>query len=150
MVRDVADHGLVRLFGGGEVEAAGEVPAVDLFSSARRAYDARDKMLEGRAQSPFDLFSAYASPRTRSGVARSEKSVFDRPPIGRYEPEPFEMVSRSTEAARHFERGLHHLQNGDEESALAEWELATGMDPENRAYQANLMRLRKRRGLPCP
>src|SRR5688572_14864565 len=124
-----------------------DMPALDLFAAAKKAVDAHDPTLQG-SRSPFDLFGAYSSPRTRTGV-RTEKSVFDRP-VRTYAEPPREMVSNSSEAARRFERGLELLQRGDEGGALEEWELASLMEPDNRAYQANLMRLRKRRGLPCP
>ncbi len=97
-----------------------------------------------RTDSPFDLFGAYSAPRLRSGAGRHEKSIFDRPPLGAFDPPPPVFEPRPSEADRHFERGLQHLQLGDQERALAEWELAVEMDPDNRAYQANLQRLRRR------
>ena len=54
-----------------------------------------------RRRSPFDLFGAYSSPKTRSGV-RNEKSVFDRP-VRTYAEAPLETPSRANEAASWFD-----------------------------------------------
>lgn len=90
----------------------------------------------------FDLFGAYTSARSRPAPSRvrSELSIFDRhaPTFtsGGFAP--------LNEAARHFDRGLHLLKLGDEQGALAEWELALVMAPNNKTYQANIERLRRR------
>jgi CheY-like chemotaxis protein len=45
-------------------------------------------------------------------------------------------------AAECFERGLEHVRSKDYAQALAEWERANALDPENHTYQVNLRRLR--------
>jgi CheY-like chemotaxis protein len=45
-------------------------------------------------------------------------------------------------AAEHFERGLDAVQHKSYPVALAEWERAAALDPDNRIYQHNLRRLR--------
>lgn len=45
-------------------------------------------------------------------------------------------------AAECFERGLEHVRSKDYAEALAEWERANALDPENHTYQVNLRRLR--------
>jgi eukaryotic-like serine/threonine-protein kinase len=98
-------------------------------------------VIESLPHGPFDVFSAY-SVRRRFDEGRAEKSVFDRAP----RPVIANSVAFSSdEATRHFERGLELLHHGDEGGALYEWELASEIDPDNRAYQANVQRLRKRR-----
>jgi CheY-like chemotaxis protein len=45
-------------------------------------------------------------------------------------------------AAEHFERGLDAVQHKRYGAALAEWERALALEPDNRVYQHNLKRLR--------
>lgn len=52
-------------------------------------------------------------------------------------------VARAGSAAVHFERGLSAVERKDYAAALPHWEAAAEIDPENRLYQHNLMRLRR-------
>ena len=45
-------------------------------------------------------------------------------------------------AAECFERGLEHVRSKNYAEALAEWERANALDPDNHTYQVNLRRLR--------
>jgi Flp pilus assembly protein TadD len=46
-------------------------------------------------------------------------------------------------AALAFDEGLALIRQGDRESALAAWERAVALAPDNRRYQGNLRLLRK-------
>ena len=50
-------------------------------------------------------------------------------------------VTWENAAAEHFELGLHSFRSGDYDAALAQWQAATALDPDNRTYLANLNRL---------
>ncbi|MCC6552053.1 MAG: protein kinase [Polyangiaceae bacterium] len=58
--------------------------------------------------------------------------------------EPSARADSAAQASAHFERGLACVRRGLHEDALREWELAAKLDPENRDYEFNLRRLRKR------
>jgi hypothetical protein len=53
-------------------------------------------------------------------------------------------------AAQRFDRGLELLAAKLHEPALAEWEEACRLDPENRLYQTNLKRLRAQLAARAP
>jgi len=114
----------------------------DLPSPAGFATRAGTPAPDGAPRDPF---------ATRRAGSRTDEDVFTsyrRP--GGAEPPPESTARASLEGARaaalHFENGLGLLRSGANEEALAEWELATSLDPENRVYQSNLKRLKRKLG----
>jgi serine/threonine protein kinase len=81
-----------------------------------------------------DVFSLYA----RGGPHRPEPE----PEPLRAPPPPLPPRRPVNPAAQRFDRGLELLGAKLHELALAEWEEACRLDPENRVYQTNLKRLR--------
>jgi len=104
-------------------EALTRAPA-DVFGRARHGAEPFPAPREGAPAA--DVFSLYG----RQG---------ERPP-----PPPGPLPGRrpSSAAARCFDRGLELLGAKLHELALAEWEEACRLEPENRLYQTNVKRLR--------
>jgi hypothetical protein len=65
----------------------------------------------------------------------TEANMDDREPTGSWS-------TPAQSAAECFERGLELVRSKDYVEALAEWERAHALDPENHTYQVNLRRLR--------
>jgi hypothetical protein len=52
-----------------------------------------------------------------------------------------------TRSVQLFEEGLACVREGDQEGALAAWEMAAELDPDNRVVEKNLAKLRKMMGI---
>lgn len=79
------------------------------------------------------------APTPRSGTSVSQIRLMpvleDREPVDNW-------TTPAQTAAECFERGLEHVRSKAYAEALAEWERAHALDPENHTYQVNLRRLR--------
>jgi serine/threonine protein kinase len=136
-------------------EASGEIPAwlserqkalskapADIFGPTRRAAGAAfaEDPLAERSE-PFPATrptAAPAAPDVFSLYSRGHGPEPAPPP----RPDPPPARRPSSPAAQRFDRGLELLGAKLYQLALAEWEEACRLDPENRLYQSNLKRLR--------
>jgi serine/threonine protein kinase len=134
-------------------EAAKASASADLFTSARRD---PDPVTTGDE----DLFSRSAAPAGRTNGA-SPASLFEAAPRSPLGADPFSAVERgdkpipasmptpqkgssSVEIAQTlFDRGLANFRAKEYQLALDAWQEAAALDPNNRAFQANLKRLRR-------
>lgn len=120
----------------------------DVFSSSRGG---------GTSTLNTDVFTSYSrlktpSPKATGMATPTSGNVLRRGatgwgPLSSKEVETgrsdFLKGGREAEAAKCFELGLRYANEGKYASALEEWEKAVAKEPDNRAYQTNLRRLKK-------
>jgi serine/threonine protein kinase len=121
-----------------------EEPRRDIFQARRHSL----------AQGDDDVFTSYRRVKERPSAgafatrARSATATAPAAAPRAKEPDGWKRVEQTPEqiAARHFDEGLALLRKGDRPAALAEWERAVELAPDNRVYQSNLKRLRQHLG----
>lgn len=68
----------------------------------------------------------------------------DTPLSSHTQPTAAPAPAEGDDATVHFERGLRLTRQGLHEDALREWELAMRLDPQNRSYEVNVRKLKKK------
>jgi hypothetical protein len=103
----------------------------DIFVSRRPSPDERE---------PDILSLSRAAPTVKrpepAGAPAREESGWDAAARTRDRGIP-------ASASHYFEEGLAMLRRGDQPGALALWEQALALEPENRIYQSNVKRLKR-------
>jgi hypothetical protein len=125
-------------------QALSRAPA-DIFGNSRRG-----AVEAFKAEPPPAVeLPGFPQPAPRAPAASTDVfSLYGRrgqepePAPARPAPPPLPPRRPANPAAQRFDRGLELLGAKLHELALAEWEEACRLDPENRVYQTNLKRLR--------
>ena len=109
-----------------------------------------------RSGSEDDVFTSFkvfrtpvvaSTPVEAEVEASSEKAPADDFPFVKKRADsanPAPIGGPDNKAAEHFEAGLAYLQKKFYDEAMAEWEEAIRLEPENRIYQSNLKRLKEK------
>jgi hypothetical protein len=144
--QDWADH---ALFGDDAHSSVANEPSVP-SSPAPVVTDENTSSVPALAP-PALLFEARSTltvvpaPSTGSHPATWFEARVTPPPAPATERVVAPPARSQSEAVRAFDRGLGLLRDKLYAAALAEWERAVALDPDNRTYQVNLRRLRERR-----
>ena len=141
--KSAAEHceeGFVAVRRGDYQDAQRSWEAAAELDPESRAFKANLRMIVGLIEAQVRGEAASWPPAGRrlpSETVEKEVPAKEPPPKPRQSNEP------PKQAAAHCDAGFTHLRNGEHQLALGEWEAALKLDPENRAYKANLKMLRK-------
>ena len=127
----VATGDLFTPMGSRPTESNAKTSTGDIFTSPG------DRAGEERTPSVFALYGRSTPPRAESGSPLAPQSPAADVSVA-------EDDGTKHHALVHFERGLEFRRNGELIAALAEWELAAELDPENRTIATNVRILKQK------